>query len=65
MIFADIQAWAGTPGGIAVWLTVSFGLIFGSLLLSVDRRIRLGRDAALIALLAAVATEDRTVRQQK
>ena len=30
MTFADIQAWAGTPGGIAVWLTILFGLIFGS-----------------------------------
>ena len=61
MTFADIQAWAGTPGGIAVWLTVLFGLIFGSLLLSVDRRIRLGRDAALIALLAAVASASRVL----
>ena len=61
MTFSGIQAWAGTPGGIAVWLTVSFGLIFGSLLLSVDRRIRLGRDAALIALLAAVASASRVL----
>ena len=56
MIMAEVQAWAGTPGGIAVWLTSLFGLIFGSMLLSVDRRIRLGREAALIALLAAVAS---------
>jgi energy-coupling factor transport system substrate-specific component len=61
MTFAEVQAWAGTPGGIAVWLTVLFGLIFGSLLLSVDRRIHLGRDAALIALLAAVASASRVL----
>ncbi|MCH2636785.1 MAG: hypothetical protein MKZ56_00200 [Candidatus Thalassarchaeum sp.] len=59
MIMAEVQAWAGTPGGIAVWLTSLFGLIFGSMLLSVDRRIRLGREAALIALLAAVASATR------
>ncbi|MEE2747572.1 MAG: hypothetical protein VX473_03785 [Candidatus Thermoplasmatota archaeon] len=61
MTFADIQAWAGTAGGIAVWLTVVFGLLFGSLLLNIDRRIRLGRDAALIALLAAVASASRVL----
>ena len=59
MNFADIQAWAGTPGGIAVWLTTLFGLLFASLLLSVDRRIRLGRDAALIAILAAIRLQGR------
>ncbi len=59
MNFGEIQAWAGTPGGIAVWLTAIFGLLFGSLLLNIDRRIRLGRDAALIALLAAVASASR------
>ena len=61
MIMAEVQAWAGTPGGIAVWLTSLFGLIFGSMLLSVDRRIRLGREAALIALLAAVASATRVL----
>ncbi len=61
MIFADIQAWAGTPGGIAVWLTILFGFIFFSLLLSVDRGIRLGREAALIAILAAVASASRVL----
>lgn len=50
-----------TPGGIAVWLTVLCGLIFGSLLLGADRKIRLGRDAALIALLAAVASASRVL----
>ena len=58
---AEVQAWAGTPGGIAVWLTSLFGVIFGSMLLSVDRRIRLGREAALIALLAAVASATRVL----
>lgn len=61
MIMAEVQAWAGTPGGIAVWLTSLFGVIFGSMLLSVDRRIRLGREAALIALLAAVASATRVL----
>ena len=61
MIMAEVQAWAGTPGGIAVWLTSLFGLIFGSMLLSVDRRIRLGREAALIALLAADARATRVL----
>ena len=61
MIMAEVQAWAGTPGGIAVWLTSLFGLIFGSMLLSVDRRIRLGREAALIALLAAGASATRVL----
>ena len=61
MTLADIQAWAGTPGGIAVWLTAVFGLLFGSLLLNIDRRINLGRDAALIALLAAVASASRVL----
>ena len=58
---AEVQVWAGTPGGIAVWLTSLFGLIFGSMQLSVDRRIRLGREAALIALLAAVASATRVL----
>ena len=61
MMFSEIQAWAGTPGGIAVWLTTLFGLIFGTLLFSVDRRINLGREAALIALLAAVASASRVL----
>ena len=61
MILADVQAWAGTPGGIAVWLTVSFGILFGTLLFSVDRRIKMGREAALIALLAAVASASRVL----
>ena len=61
MIFADVQAWAGTPGGIAVWLTTLFGILFGSMLIGVDRRIVLGREAALIALLAAVASASRVL----
>lgn len=61
MILADVQAWAGTPGGIAVWLTSLFGILFGSMLVSVDRRIVLGREAALIAILAAVASASRVL----
>ena len=61
MNFGQFQDWAMTPGGIAVWLTVLCGLIFGSLLLGADRKIRLGRDAALIALLAAVASASRVL----
>lgn len=53
--------WALTPGGIAVWLTVLCGLIFGSLLWGADRRMRLGRDVALVALLAAVASASRVL----
>ena len=64
VIFAEVQAWAGTPGGIAVWLTTLFGLLFGSMLISVDRRIVLGREAALIALLAAVASASRVCLQR-
>ena len=61
VIFADVQAWAGTPGGIAVWLTTLFAILFGTMLFSVDRRIVLGREAALIALLAAVASASRVL----
>lgn len=61
MNFQSIQDWAMTPGGIAVWLTLGFGIFFGTLLISVDRRIRLGREAALIALLAAVASASRVL----
>jgi len=53
--------WSTSPGGIAVWLTVLLGLIFGSMLLSADRRMTLGRQAALIALLAAVASAARVL----
>ena len=61
MNWASVQTWAMTPGGIAVWLTLLFGLFFGSLLINVDRKIRLGREAALIALLAAVASASRVL----
>ena len=61
MNWASIETWAMTPGGIAVWLTLLCGLFFGSLLISVDRKIRLGREAALIALLAAVASASRVL----
>ena len=61
MNWDSIQTWAMTPGGIAVLLTLLFGLFFGSLLINVDRRIRLGREAALIALLAAVASASRVL----
>ena len=61
MNWESFQAWAMTPGGIAVWLTLLCGLFFGSLLISVDRKIRLGREAALIALLAAVASASRVL----
>jgi|TARA_B100001996_G_scaffold376948_1_gene358867 energy-coupling factor transport system substrate-specific component len=57
----EIVDWASTPGGIAVWLTLALGLFFGTLLISVDRRMRLGREAALIALLAAVASASRVL----
>ena len=46
MNWQSLQDWAMTPGGIAVWLTLLCGLFFGTLLISVDRRIRLGREAA-------------------
>ena len=49
MNLTSIQSWSMTPGGIAVWVTLLFGLFFGSLLINVDRKIRLGREAALIA----------------
>jgi energy-coupling factor transport system substrate-specific component len=58
---AEVQTWAATPGGIAVWLTALFGLIFGTMLWSADRRIQMGREAALIALLAAVASASRVL----
>lgn len=61
MNLAEVEAWARTPGGIAVWLTVLFGLVFGALLVAADRRIRMGREAALIALLAAVASASRVL----
>ena len=61
MNWQSLQEWAMTPGGIAVWLTLLCGLFFGTLLISVDRRIRLGREAALIALLAAVASASRVL----
>ena len=61
MNFQSLQDWAMTPGGIAVWLTLGFAIFFGTLLISVDRRIRLGREAALIALLAAVASASRVL----
>jgi len=61
MNLAEIEVWARTPGGIAVWLTVLFGLVFGGLLVAADRRIRMGREAALIALLAAVASASRVL----
>ncbi len=55
------QDWTMSAGGIAVWLTILCGLIFGSLLWGADRRMRLGRDVALIALLAAVASASRVL----
>lgn len=61
MNLAEVQAWVGTPGGIAVWLTALLGLVFASMLWSADHRIRMGRDAALIALLAAVASAGRVL----
>ena len=61
MNLTDFQDWAVTAGGIAVWLTILCGLLFGSLLWGADRRMRLGRDVALIALLAAVASASRVL----
>jgi energy-coupling factor transport system substrate-specific component len=57
----SIVEWSASPGGIAIWLTVLLGLIFGSMLLSADRSMKLGREAALLALLAAVASAARVL----
>jgi len=59
--FAPLQTWALTPEGIAVWLTVLLGIAFVGLLAGAERRIRLGRDAALLALLAAIASAARVL----
>jgi energy-coupling factor transport system substrate-specific component len=61
MNLETIQDWAMTPSGIAVWLTALSGIIFGTLLWTTDRRMKLGREAALIALLAAVASASRVL----
>ena len=61
MNFADVQEWALTLEGISVWLTAIFGMIFIVMLMRAERSIRLGREAAQIALLAAVASASRVL----
>lgn len=61
MDWSTFQVWLATPGGIAVWLTVLLGIAFIALLAGAERRIRLGRDAALLALLAAIASAARVL----